>query len=91
MTAPTLRHCANHPQRAAYALCMSCRKDVCQACATQWDGIYHCTACLAARRSASTDRASLGGWFALSAGVLATLWLSAKAMVWAAALIAGML
>jgi hypothetical protein len=69
---------------------MTCRTPVCQSCATQWDGIYHCTACLAARRSASAVRGSVGGWIALAAGAAAALWLSARAMVWAAALIAGL-
>jgi len=69
---------------------MTCRNTVCQSCATQWDGIYYCTACLAARRSASTERNSLLGWLTLAAGVAAMLWLAAQTMVWAGALIAGL-
>jgi hypothetical protein len=69
---------------------MTCRKAVCQACATQWDGIYHCTTCLAARRTASAVRRSLRGWLTLGAAAAATLWLSARVMVWAGVLIAGL-
>jgi len=69
---------------------MTCRNAVCQACATQWDGIYHCTTCLAARRTASRERGSVAGWLALVAGVLLLLRLTTYVMVWAGALIAGL-
>src|SRR5438094_331428 len=50
------RLCVHHPARPAFAVCMTCRKPICQECATQWDGIYHCTTCLAARRGATVRR-----------------------------------
>lgn len=49
---PASAHCFYHPDRAAIAICVSCRKPVCQACSTLWEGIHHCTACLAQRRAA---------------------------------------
>jgi hypothetical protein len=90
MPGPTARHCIHHPQRLAFAVCMTCRNAVCQSCATQWDGIYYCTTCLAARRSASKERGSIVGWLTLAAGAGTMLWLAAKTMVWAGALIAGL-
>jgi len=86
----TVRHCFHHPERLAFAVCMTCHNTVCQACATQWDGIYHCTTCLAARRTASAERGSVVGWLTLAAGAGVMLWLSARMMVWAGALIAGL-
>ncbi len=85
-----LRHCFHHPDRQAFAVCMTCRNAVCQSCSTQWDGINYCTACLAARRDASRGGRAIAGWFTLTAGTLAAVWLSVRAMVWAGALIAGL-
>ncbi|HYN21035.1 MAG TPA: hypothetical protein VE078_08750 [Thermoanaerobaculia bacterium] len=45
-------HCFYHPDRSAIAICVACRKPICQACSTLWEGIHHCTACLAQRRAA---------------------------------------
>ena len=42
-----------HPARPAFAVCMSCAKPLCQECATQWDGIWHCAKCLAAKRGST--------------------------------------
>lgn len=84
------RACANHPGRAAYALCMSCRSSICQECATQWDGIWHCTRCLAAKRSASVERAGKAGWFLLAAAAVLLLLASERLMVWSGALLAGL-
>jgi hypothetical protein len=83
--------CANHPERPAHAVCMSCHKSVCGACATEWDGINYCVSCLAQRRRAETTRAP---WLGAAAVLLAAsgLWLaSAELMVWLAALLAGFL
>jgi hypothetical protein len=90
MPGPARRHCIHHPQRLAFAVCMTCRNAVCQACATQWDGIYHCTACLAARRNASKERGSAAGWLTLAVGAALMLWLCTHAMVVAGALLAGL-
>jgi hypothetical protein len=45
--------CAEHPERPAHARCMSCRKVLCQECATEWDGINYCSRCLQARGAAA--------------------------------------
>ena len=57
MAAPA--HCFYHPDRSALAICVSCRKPICQSCSTLWEGIHHCTACLAQRR-ATVSRSGTG-------------------------------
>lgn len=90
MVNPAARFCVHHPARPAFAVCMTCRKPVCQECATQWDGIYHCTGCLAARRGTRVRRSRLAGWLSAAAASAILLYLSARLMVWASALIAGL-
>jgi hypothetical protein len=46
------RTCADHPERPVHARCMSCGKTLCDECATEWDGINYCAACLSRRRQA---------------------------------------
>ena len=74
--------CYNHPDRYGHAVCMSCRKTVCQECATEWDGINHCVACLASRRKASDPKSSvLPLVFVLAVcGLLMTI--APRLMVW---------
>jgi hypothetical protein len=85
------RVCANHPERAAHAVCMSCRKNVCGECATEWDGINYCVTCLAARRLGERrGSALLAGFSALLACALLFA-LSAELMVWFGALLGGFL
>ena len=69
---------------------MSCRSMLCQECATQWDGIWHCAKCLAARRGTRDERSSVPGWIGVSVLSLVFLYLGARTLVWAAALIAGL-
>ncbi|MCU1350503.1 MAG: hypothetical protein JWO56_3533 [Acidobacteria bacterium] len=90
MPSPPARQCAHHPGRAAYAICMSCKSSICQECATQWDGIWHCTRCLSAKRVATVERPSRAGWILLAAASLLLLILSERLMVWTGALIAGL-
>lgn len=40
--------CPNHPTREAIGICVSCRAQLCGACATKVEGINHCVVCLAA-------------------------------------------
>ena len=87
---PTLPRCAVHDQRPAFARCMACTKTLCQECATQWDGIWHCASCLASRRSATVQKSPLSGWIAVIALSLLLLFAGARVMVWAAAVIAGL-
>jgi hypothetical protein len=82
----TAQTCAYHPERPGFALCMSCRKVVCEECATTWAGVNHCRTCLAAVRASVERRIPVWRWFlfgALGLGLfLATGW----AMVWTGAL-----
>ena len=80
------QHCANHPERYGHALCMACRKTVCQECATSWDGINYCVACLADRSRGSTERGSALRWIAVLAAVIALFYAGHKMMVWGTAL-----
>jgi hypothetical protein len=86
-----LQRCAIHPPRPAFAVCMACRKPICQECATQWDGIWHCARCLAEKRGATAARSQIGGWIAVVLSSAVLLYLSARTMVWVAALVSGLL
>ena len=66
---------------------MSCRKVVCQECATTWDGVNHCRPCLAKRGAlAAPERRTLAwiGWAALCAVLLLV---AGRAMAWSAAMV----
>jgi hypothetical protein len=69
---------------------MSCTKTLCQECATQWDGIWHCAACLTAKRGARSERSPLFAWLAVIALSLAFLYAGARVMVWTSAALAGL-
>jgi hypothetical protein len=79
-----------HEQRPAFARCMSCAKMLCQECATQWDGIWHCAACLSARRHPDVRRSPFFSWLSVVAVSLFMLFAGARVMVWTAALLAGL-
>jgi B-box zinc finger protein len=81
--------CANHPGRPALALCVSCRKRICAACATSWEGIQYCASCLAERRAAVRPGRALWGWVGMTlaaAGLLVAVTLLRAAV---AGLLAG--
>jgi hypothetical protein len=80
--------CANHPERAAHAVCMACRKTVCQECATEWDGINFCAACLSGRREQSRGRSVPVVWVAWGISVAALTGALCYVTVWAASLFA---
>lgn len=90
MSSPSTQRCANHDQRQAFALCMSCRKPLCQECATQWDGIWYCASCLASKRKQTRTQSPVLGWVAAAAFTLLLLFLSARLMAWTGALLAGL-
>ena len=90
MLAPALQRCTFHHDRAAFARCMSCTRMLCQTCATQWDGIWHCAACLAQRRGAAPARSSTGAWISIVLLSLILLYTAARLTVWTAAVIAGL-
>jgi hypothetical protein len=82
--------CIRHPQRAGFALCMSCQQVVCQECATTWDGINYCRVCLAAKSDRSKERSrfrALVQLVTVSAAALLLVIAAAHSMVWALALI----
>ncbi|HEY0141460.1 MAG TPA: hypothetical protein VGF48_11240 [Thermoanaerobaculia bacterium] len=85
----TVQRCAIHEQRAAFARCMSCAKMLCQECATQWDGIWHCSACLGAKRTSTVARSPVLAWIGVVLVSLTFLYLGARLMVWSGAVIAG--
>lgn len=81
--------CAVHPQRHAFARCMTCTKTLCQECATQWDGIWHCAACLSVRRASKVQRSPVLSWLGVVTVSIVLLYFGARVMVWTAAVIAG--
>lgn len=84
---PKARHrCANHKDRPAHAVCMTCHKDVCGECATEWDGINYCVTCLAARRRAERRRSPLLGAVIVAAAAALLGALSVELMVWCGAM-----
>jgi hypothetical protein len=90
MVTSTIQRCAVHPGRPGFARCMSCAKMLCQECATQWDGIWHCAACLGARRTAVVERSRVPAWIGVVVVSLILLYLGARLMVWTGAVIAGL-
>jgi hypothetical protein len=84
------RHCAHHPDRAGHAACMSCRRVVCQECATTWDGIHYCVDCLAARRRAAEGGGSWLGYALVGIASLGLLAATVRLMVWAGVTVASL-
>ena len=81
MPKTSVRFCENHPDRHAHALCMSCRKHVCNACATQWEGINYCVTCLAKMATVTKSGAAAGGWVAVLVAIVLLLWATTKFVV----------
>lgn len=69
---------------------MSCAKMLCQECATQWDGIWHCAPCLASKRGAARQRSPVLSWIGVVTLSIVMLFAGARVMVWAAATFAGL-
>jgi hypothetical protein len=80
--------CTHHPARRGFALCMSCRKVVCQECATTWDGVNHCRPCLAKRGAVAAPRRHVGGWIVWATICVVLLLAAGRAMAWSAAMLA---
>ena len=85
---PSAQRCAVHFERHAFARCMSCAKTLCQECATQWDGIWHCAQCLGVKRGAMVERSPLLSWIGVVLVAAVLLFGGARLMVWTAAVIA---
>ncbi len=83
--------CAHHAERPAHALCMSCHDALCQECATTWDGIHYCAACLTRLGTAARPRTAWLGWLAVLVAGAGLLWALTRLMVWAGVLAVEML
>jgi hypothetical protein len=81
--------CANHPDRFGHALCMTCRKTVCQECATEWDGINYCVACLSKKRRATGESSTTLGWVLVAIACVLLFAAVLKVMPWATPLLIG--
>ena len=88
--AAAAQRCSVHDQRPAFARCMACTRTLCQECATQWDGIWHCAACLAAKRGARVERSPVLAWIAVVMTSLFLLYAGARVMVWTGAALASL-
>lgn len=75
MQQPSNTACANHPERPAMAMCMACRKRICQTCSTEWDGIHFCVDCLAEQRREASQGHSVVPWLSLLAALFALYWM----------------
>lgn len=62
--APLVSVCDRHPERPALAQCVDCRRPICAACSTRWEGLHLCVDCLARRRATVVARGSVFGWLA---------------------------
>ena len=83
------RTCHRHPERPVHARCMSCGRTLCRECATEWDGINHCAACLGERRRQAGRSARPIVALLLLAGVIAgLLFLHTRLLVWVGVLAA---
>jgi hypothetical protein len=88
MVSPLSERCAHHPDRHGFALCMSCRKVVCQECATTWDGVNHCRSCLAERGATASAPRRVRAWVACAVFCAVALPLLARGLAWSAAMVA---
>jgi hypothetical protein len=78
--------CANHPDRPAHALCMSCARALCQECATTREGIHYCATCLARLWRPRHEAAPWAAWLATLSASAALFWAVTRLMVWAGVL-----
>ncbi len=74
--------CAYHQDRGAHARCVSCRKPLCRGCATPWEGIFLCAACLSERRATVERKGSFWGWGKLGVGLIAAAGLAVLLLAW---------
>jgi hypothetical protein len=80
--------CAHHPGRRGFALCMSCRKVVCQECATTWNGVNHCRPCLAKKGAEEKPAGRLRAWLVWAAASAILFLAAGRTLAWSAALLA---
>jgi hypothetical protein len=80
--------CVHHPGRRGFALCMACRKVVCQECATQWKGVNYCRTCLA-QRSEEKARPRIFTWAACALVAALAFVVAGRALAWTSGMILG--
>ncbi len=80
--------CADHPDRPAHARCMSCRKVLCDECATTWDGINYCSACLQSRAAAARPRSAWLSVLGVLAAIAGLAWAHARVLTWMGVIVA---
>ena len=80
-------NCVNHPDRYGHAVCMTCKKTLCQECATDWDGIYYCSGCLGKRRAGARSGAPVLAWVFVLLASAALLAAGPPLLVWGATLL----
>lgn len=83
--------CFNHADRPAFAVCVSCRKAVCQSCATLWEGRHFCVDCLAGQRAGAGRRRALARTLLVVAAAAALLFVATYLRVWVGAFLAEVL
>jgi hypothetical protein len=66
---------------------MTCRKTVCQECATEWDGVYYCSPCLGKQRKESGARSPVWGGILVMLAAAALFAVGPKLLVWGATLL----
>lgn len=71
-------------------MCMSCRKPICQECATQWEGINYCAVCLAAQRKPKAESSITFSMVLLLLAILALGFGLVRLTVGLGAFVAGM-
>lgn len=67
---------------------MSCARAVCQECATTWDGVNLCAACLAQRAARRREQRAWPQLLLMAAASAALFWIGSQLMVWAGGLVA---
>jgi hypothetical protein len=80
-------NCVHHPDRYGHAVCMTCKKTLCQECATDWDGIFYCSACLAGRRRAAATGSPAAAWVLVTLAAAGLFALGPKLLVWGVTLL----
>lgn len=67
---------------------MSCTKMLCRECATEWDGIWHCTACLGARRTVTVAQRPALRWLGVLMTTAVFAFLTTRVLLWVGAVAA---
>lgn len=72
------------------AICVSCRKPICQSCSTLWEGIHCCVDCLAQRRAAIGEKSGTLKTAGLVLASLALIFALTVLRAWIGAALAGL-